>query len=144
MTLWALLGKAIVPWSGVAFPFFRSKVTSDHFRFVHSFRNKRRFSDFFFFFSEQFSLGSSESHRYPGGSKDYLKYSKGNTGFDLQERNCTNKRFSESVFVPDLCDPQEVGGSSRHPESQRVQSFHFVPTLQDGYSERHSSTVLSI
>ena len=61
----------------------------------------------------------------------------------MQERDCTDERFSEFVFVPDLCDPQEVRVSSRHPESQRVQSFHFVPTLQDGDSERHSSTALS-
>ena len=115
-------------------------MASDHFRFVNSFRNKRRFSDFS---SEQFSRGSSESHRDPEGSKDYHTYSSGNTGFDLQERDCTDKQFSEFMFVPDLCDPQEVRGSSRHPESQRVQSFHFVPTVQDGDSKRHSSTALS-
>ena len=115
-------------------------MASDHFRFVHSFRNKRQFSDFS---SEQFSRGSSESHRDPEGSKDYLTYSRGNTGFDLQELDCTDKRFSEFMFIPDLCDPQEVRGSSRHPESQRVQSFHFIPTLQDGDSEHYSSTALS-
>ena len=44
MTIWELLGQAI-PGRGSRFPFC-SKVTSDHFRFVHSFRNKRRFSNF--------------------------------------------------------------------------------------------------
>ena len=51
--------------------------------------------------------------------------------------------FPNFVFVPDLCDPQEVGGSSCHPESQRVQSSHFNPTFQDGDSERYSSTAFS-
>ena len=112
----------------------------DHFRFVHSFRNKRRFSNFS---SEQFSRGHSENHCDPEGSIGDPTYSRRNTGFDLQERDRSDKRFSEFVFVPDLCDPQEIGGSACHPESQRVQSLHFNPTLQDGDSERYSSTAIS-
>ena len=127
------------PVGGSRFPFY-SKVASDHFRFVHSFRNKRRFSNFS---SEQFSRGHSENHRDPEGSKGDPTYSRRNTGFDFQERDRSDKRFSEFVFVPDLCDPQEIGGSACHPESKRVQSVHYNPTLQDGDSERYSSTAIS-
>ena len=112
----------------------------DHLRYVNSFRSKRRFSNFS---SEQFSLGYSENHRNPGGSKGDLTYSRRNTGFDFKKRDRSNKRFSEFMFVPDLCDPQEIRRSACHPESQRVQSFHFNPTLQDGVSERYSSTAFS-
>ena len=51
--------------------------------------------------------------------------------------------FSEFVFVPDLCDPQEFGVSACHPESQRVQSFHFNPTFRDVDSERYFATDVS-
>ena len=62
---------------------------------------------------------------------------------DLKNANVQINDFSEFVFVPDLCDPQEFGVSACHPESQRVQSFHFNPTFRDVDSERYFSTAVS-
>ena len=115
-------------------------MASGHFRSFYSFRSKKRLSNFS---SEQFSRGLSENHHDPEGSKGDPPYSRRDTGSDFQKRDRSNKRFSEFVFVPDLCDPQEIGGSACHPESQQVQSFHFNPTFQDGDSEHYSSTAVS-
>ena len=113
-------GKRLLPSRGSRIPFY-PKVASGPFRSFYSFRSKKWLSNFS---SEQFSRGHSENHRDPEGSKgdDDPPYSRRDTGSDFQKRDRSNKRFSESVFVPDLCDPQEIGGSVCHPESQRVQS----------------------
>ena len=103
-------------------------------------RNKKRFSNIS---SEQFYRGLSENLRDPEGSKGDPPYSRRDTGSDFKKRDRSNKRFSEFVFVPDLCDPQEFGVSACHPESQRVQSFHFNPTFRDVDSERYFSTAVS-
>ena len=115
-------------------------MASSHFRSFYSFRSKKRVSNIS---SEQFSRCHSESHRDPEGSKGDPPYSRRDTGSDLEKCDRSNKRFSEFVFVPNLCDPQEVGGSTCHPESQRVQSSYFNPAFQDGDSERYSTTAVS-
>ena len=84
-----------------------------------------------------------ENHRNPEGSKSDRPYSRRDTRSDFEKRDRSNKRFSEFMFVPDLCDPQEIRGSACHPESEGVQSLYFNPTFQDGDSEHYSPTAVS-
>ena len=51
--------------------------------------------------------------------------------------------FPSLCLSPIFVIPKKSGGSACHPESQRVQSFHFNPTFQDGDSELYSSTAVS-
>ena len=94
-------------------------VTRQLFRSV---RSKERFSDFS---SKSFSGGPTESHRDPAGSRSDPSYPRGDTRFDFEERDRSNKRFSESLFVSDFRYPQEVWGSSGHFEPQGVQICSF-------------------
>ena len=79
----------------------------------------------------------SENHRDPEGSTGEIR--------DLISKNAIVQinDFPSLCLSPIFCDPQEIGGSTCHPESQRVQSFYFNPTLQDGDSEYYSSTAVS-
>ena len=86
------------PSRGPYFPFCR-KVAGSHRRLFCSVRNKKRISDFS---SKSFSGGHTESHRDPAGSRGDPSYPRGDTRFDFKERDRSNKRFSESLFVSDL------------------------------------------
>ena len=47
------------------------------------------------------------------------------------------------MFISDIRDPQEIGGSSGHSEPHRVQSVSFNPTLPDGDFERYFTTAVN-
>ena len=95
----------LFPSRGSRIPFY-PKVASSHFRSIYSFRSKKRLSNIS---SKQFSRGHSENHRDPEGSKGDRPYSRRDTGSDFEKRDRSNKRLSEFMFVPDVCDPQEIG-----------------------------------
>ena len=102
------------PVGGSRIPFY-PKVTSVHFRSIFSFRNQKRFSNIS---SEQFYWGLSENLCDLVGSKGDPLYSRRDTGSDFKKRDRSNKRISEFVFVPVLCDPLKIGVFACHPESQ--------------------------
>ena len=60
-----------------------------------------------------------------------------------KKRDRSNKRFSEFVFVPDLCDPQESEVSAVILNFKEFNHFIFNPTFQDRDSELYFSTAVS-
>ena len=124
---------------GPHFPFCRH-VASSHIRCLCSFCCVKWFPNFG---SKPFSGCLTESHRDPAGSRGGPSYPRGDTRFDFEGCNRSNRRCSESLFVSNFRYPQEIRGSSSNFESQGVQSVHFHSALPDGDPECDPSTAVS-
>ena len=115
-------------------------MAKDHSGSFYFVRNQRRLSNFS---SPNFSRSHSESYRNSEGSKCDPSYPRGDTRSYFEGCSRANRRLPVFMSIPDLRDPQEIRGSTSHSESQRVQSFSFNSTFQDGNSECYSSTAVS-
>ena len=119
---------------------FCRHVASSHIRCLCSFCCAKWFP---IFGSKPFSGCHTESHRDPAGSQGGPSHPRGDTRFDFEGCNRSNRRCSESLFVSNFRYPQEIRGSSSNFESLGVQSVHFHSALQDGDPECDPSTAVS-